>query len=381
MKLPLIEPYSDDELLASRPQRMKKRYANGLSVPFDRVNHSKVMCFIKNEKMHWTKPKPRCINYRNSIFTAQLAKYIVPIERTMSHHELEDNYQVPFMSKGRNAIEVAALLRQAYDESNKSYIHLIDHSAYDGSITTKHQMIEFAWYKRHTPHQALQDLLKCQLDNKILSRNGVRVKCKGVRMSGDANTSLGNSVINYMMLRYQYPDSCIVVNGDDSVVFTNQELPLHEWSEVGMVSKFSVVKHFEEIEYCQSVPVLVGKQWVMMREPLRAMSRMAYRLTVGSDSDWFRTLGTGEMHSNPYDPFMQCMAQAFIARGREGRFRSHMLEYRNNVGWTKEVLLATQESTVAWQAAFGICDMQMRTMMDMVSRQCCYDKPTSQNNK
>nr|QZZ63389.1 hypothetical protein [Leuven Tombus-like virus 5] len=373
LELPSVTPMSEEELIESRPARMKKRYTAGLAVPFDKKHHTRVSCFIKNEKMDVSKPKPRCINFRNSIFTANLAKWTVPIEKLLSHFELKDNGGVPFMSKGRNAIELGRMLHNAYQVASKRYIHLVDHSAYDGSITVDHIRIEESWYHKMCTNKELSDLIKLQRLNKITSRNGVKAKCKGVRMSGDANTSLGNSVINYVMLRYQYPDAVIIVNGDDSVIYSDQEKPRFEWSEVGMVSKTSVVTEFIDLEYCQSKPVFTEAGWVMMRDPFRTMSRMAYRLTAGKDSDWFHTLGVGELHSNPYDPFMQAMANGFLKRGKNGRYRRHLVEYRHNVGWVKDVIPPTILSTISWQTTFSIDSLMMRTMVDMVTRQCCYD--------
>jgi len=277
LDLPMVEPMSDQELIDSRPPRMRKRYAAGLSVPFDEKIHSRVSCFIKNEKMDEVKPKPRCINFRNSIFTAQLAKWTVPMEKLLAKWALPDNAGVPFMSKGRNAIELGKMLHDAYTSAGKKYIHLVDHSAYDGSISAHHIMLEREWYAKMSGGDAqLHTLISLQLNNKIVSRNGVKAKCKGVRMSGDANTSLGNSVINYVMLRYQYPDAVIIVNGDDSVIFTDQSEPRFDWKVVGVDSKTSVVQEFFDLEYCQSKPVHTEVGWVMMREPVRAMSRMSY---------------------------------------------------------------------------------------------------------
>lgn len=378
LDLPSIEPMSDEELIASRPPRMKKRYASGLKVPFEGKIHARVSCFIKNEKMAIEKPKPRCINYRNSIFTAQLAKWTVPIEKLLAHWPLPDNGGVPFMSKGRNAMELGQMLNQAYTLAGKKYIHLVDHSAYDGSINVEHIKLERKWYQKMSQNDSsLYDLITLQLENKIVSRNGVKAKCKGVRMSGDANTSLGNSVINYIMLRYQYPDSIIIVNGDDSVIFSDLVEPTHSWEEVGVNSKVSVVQEFTDLEYCQSRPVHTEKGWVMMRDPIRSLSRMAYRLTHGKDSDWFYTLGVGELHSNPFDPFMQAMAEGFIKRGKGGKFRSHLREYRHAVGWTKDVERATHYSTINWQTTFNIDSAMMKSMVDMVLRQCCYASTTS----
>lgn len=369
-----LVPMTDQELLESRPARMKKRFKNGLSSEVE-PRHARVMMFVKNEKMNLNNGRkpPRAIQYRNSIYTAHLAKYTVRLDKILSKEPMLDNYGFPIMTKGRTAIQIGKLISDAWYASGSEHAYLIDHTAYDAHITSEHLKLEHLYYlTQYGFDSELKRLLKFQLHNKVTSRNGIRVNVEGCRMSGDANTSLGNSILNYMMLRYCFPDSIILVNGDDSIVFGGRQH--HSFTEVGMKSKMNMAYTMNDLEYCQQKPVLTEEGWVMMRDPSRVLNRSALRISNGSMKDWLLTVGIGEAHACPYDPLSQALAKRFMELGSKGgKFRLNMLEWRHKVTACKEIKPATKMSTQQWQATFGIDTKCMDFMIRCVSNLVLYD--------
>lgn len=368
-----LEPLSDAQLLASRPQRMRKRYTNGLSAVFE-PRHARVMMFVKNEKMNLTagRKPPRAIQYRNSIYTARLAKFTVQLDLILSKGAMKDNYGLPIMTKGRTAIQVGQLIAKAWFESGGEHAYLIDHVAYDAHISAAHLDIEHKYYlKQYNQDSELKELLDYQINNKVMSRNGIKVTVRGCRMSGDANTSLGNSVLNYIMLRYCFPDSIILVNGDDSIVFGGHQA--HQLHEVGMVSKVKLANDISQLEYCQQQPVLTDIGYVMMRDPWRVLNRAAIRLSAGNIKDWLLTVGIGEAHACPYDPISQALATRFRELGLGAKFRQHFMQYRHNMAYCPDIIPATSKSILGWQESFGIDTNCMNFMIQCVKNMVLYN--------
>lgn len=189
-------------------------------------------------------------------------------------------------------------------------------------------------------------------------------------MSGDANTSIGNSIINYLILRWCFPESTIMVNGDDSIIFGGYQE--HDLALTGMKSTISKAHTLDEIEFCQLRFVQFGETCAAMRDPHRVLSRMAIKCTTAPPNrDWYYTLGQGEMHASPYDPFVQRLARSFDRHGKKGRFRRHLLEYRHGVLATSEVHRETIESTKAWSRVFRIDPEIAASLFRFAEQLCC----------
>lgn len=352
-----LTPMGDQELLASRPARMVKRYTRGLERKLTK-NDATVQMFIKFEQMKlWAGRKPpRAIQARNCTYTANLAKYCVPMEHQTATVPMDDNHGFPMTTKGRNTFELADLIFAAYSRSIGP-IYLVDHVAYDAHQGPHHQFIERMAFQKSFPGDSrVIELMKMQRHNKVYSKNGIRVRCKARRMSGDANTSVGNSIINYTMLRYVFgPSAIIMVNGDDSIIFSPNP-PLHDFVDVGMETKWSVVHFMEDIEYCQMKPVLGECGWAMVKNPERVTSRKQLKLS-NIDSDlWMRVVGLGEMISSPYDPISQAICRGYLKRSKSTKWNSRILSYQaKEMGrGIKQVFPYNEQCATSYAYAWGL---------------------------
>lgn len=324
-----MDKFTFSEIVQSRPARMKRRYKTALQLPL-KPGHWTVRMFVKFEKMHDPDKACRAIQYRATPFTARLARFLLPLEHKLYDIMLPDNHNYRVFAKGRNARDRALDLRRAFDHYDRPYVYLVDHSKFDSSVNAEHIKACHKVYCAINKSRELKFLLDKQIKNNGSTRNGIKYTCIARRMSGDADTALGNSLINYFVLRYVFGDEAIIyLDGDDSVVFLPRAcLTMSRLAETGFESKWECVRSFEMIEFCQSKPSYVDG-WVMLREPIRALSRSVWKCGKRSSdhADYIHTVGVGESWCSDGSPLMWTLANEYIRRTPAGKVRMSYLEY------------------------------------------------------
>nr|QTJ63707.1 RNA-dependent RNA polymerase [Dipteran tombus-related virus] len=180
--------------------------------------------FTKIEKTRTDKYKPpRLIQPRHQSFNIEYGRYIKPLEITLTKkHTNKHNF-----GKG-NYDEIA----QRIDKLRRKYQYYTegDHKTFDAHVTIEHLKMTHKFYQKcYNNFPAINKLARKTLVNNCVTTYGMKTKIKGTRMSGDVDTSIGNSLINLAILR-----ECIhrlkihgdaIVNGDDFILFTNQPIP------------------------------------------------------------------------------------------------------------------------------------------------------------
>nr|WPR18384.1 MAG: RNA-dependent RNA polymerase [Skomarfal virus 39] len=243
-----------------------------------------------------------------------------------------------------------------YCHFDNPFVYLIDHSKFDSRVNWRLLRMEHRFYLNIFPDPFLEYLLKFQINNKGRSRNGLKYQCLGRRMSGDANTALGNCVINYALLRIKFgPLAIIYLDGDDSVVFTEHIVNDLNFEDTGMVSKIQIVRHFQEIEFCQARPVMTSLGWLMCREPMRALNRALWKLgTVPKDlHNYLATIGIGEGLCSPEMPIISVISKVYRSLG--GKYKIHYSQYRpDTMACVKKFLMPTHSSRVSFANAFDL---------------------------
>ncbi|UHR49843.1 MAG: RNA-dependent RNA polymerase [Fushun naranga aenescens tombus-like virus 1] len=221
---------------------------------------------------------PRCIQYRNKRYCLRLATYLHPIEEHC--YAAVDWTDTPIFSKGRNLKQRGADLHGKWNSFVKPLALLLDHSKFDAHVTLQLLNMEHKFYRACNDSQELKDLLSGQLLNKGRTKNGTTYTTKATRMSGDQNTGLGNSLINYAMLsafaKHFDLKHSIYVDGDDSVIIIENEgkhYDLKYFEQFGMKTKGSSTTEFSQVEFCQTRPVELDAGWTMVRNPYRLLLR------------------------------------------------------------------------------------------------------------
>lgn len=222
---------------------------------------------------------PRAIQFRTPEFNLMMAHYLKDFEEKF--YELGPG--VRSIAKGRNAQERASDILAKWEKFDDPVVYMADHSAFDSSIRVEHLRACHKIYRHFVKSKTLKKLLQCQINNKGYSKSGIKYKISGTRMSGDFDTGLGNSLVNWITLRYVFRrvKSEIYLDGDDSLVFLERrDLPLvdvGEFAACGFETKIDLTDQLVEAEFCQSKLVRADPP-IMVRNPYRLFSHFCVSL-------------------------------------------------------------------------------------------------------
>lgn len=286
---PPTAPISIDQFLdcyKGRKRRVYELAVESLDVTQVERKDAFLSSFVKPEKTNITEkgdPAPRVIQPRSARYNVCVGQYIKPIEHLL-YRAIDVIYGAPTVAKGKNALERAKMLKEAWDAMDDPIAIFMDASRFDQHVSEE----ALAW--EHSVYNALfmndpelQRLLAWQLDNRgfIYCADGnVKYRVRGRRASGDMNTALGN-VLLMCALMWTYLSQIakeafrLINDGDDCVVlverrhFQTLKSTYKEWfRRAGFTMKLDgYTDVFEKISFCQSQPVFDGVRWVMVRDP------------------------------------------------------------------------------------------------------------------
>jgi len=296
---------------------------------------AEVRMFLKDDKYHLKQPSelldgevdkfgpPRCIQFRNKRYGVLLARYLHGVEERT--YNLRDVTGSRVFAKSRNLDERAADIVEKWESFTNPVALCLDHSKFDCHVQVGHLKEEHEYYKRwYKSSNLLTRLLRMQIVNKGVTHTGLTYKTKGTRMSGDQNTGLGNSVINYGMLRYytRKVKAAFYIDGDDSVIIVDRADLKHcdfdSFEKFGMSTKLDIVTELERIEFCQCRPVFDGVSWHFTRNPYRALARMPWvtnRRALNHIPRHIKSVGMCEVALNYGMPVMQAIGWKLIRFG------------------------------------------------------------------
>jgi len=295
-------PCSEDFII-SRAKSSKKQLLIGakesLAQESLKPSDGHVKMFLKDDKYHDGQDlagylgmednkkisAPRCIQYRNKRYCLRLATHLHPIEEAT--YGFKDWTGTPVFAKGLNLRQRGEALRNKWESFAFPKALLLDHSKFDAHVSDKLQDLENWYYLKCNNDHELRQLLGMQRINKGRTKNGTRYTTYATRMSGDQNTGLGNSVINYAMLadflQFYGLKGSILVDGDDSVLIIEDEgkhYDLSFFKQFGMKTEGSETTDFSQVDFCQTKPVELEHGWTMVRNPYRLLLRMGWTTKV-----------------------------------------------------------------------------------------------------
>lgn len=246
--------------------------------------------FTKIEKMKTNKYKaPRMIQARHPVFNIHYGAYIKPLE----HMILSRKTHIHF---GKGDYD---LIAQKINKLRNKYTWYTegDHKTFDAHVTTEALKLTHKFYQSCYNHdRKLRELSKRTLNNICISRHEDKYKIKGTRMSGDVDTSIGNSLINYAILMWLLDELGItgdaIVNGDDFILFTKEEIPIDlaatMFRRVNMETELlPSTQNIHQVEFCKSKFVITPEgNFTMMANPSRSIETfgMTHRVHVDRQS-------------------------------------------------------------------------------------------------
>jgi hypothetical protein len=229
--------------------------------------------FTKFEKQCLLKAL-RLINPRSARFNLVLGRYLKKSEKLYFEaiNEVWGAKTDHTVIKGMDSFASAAVLKQKWDRFRNPVALGLDATKFDMHVSVSALRYEHEFYNEVFQSDELSTLLSWQLHNKgvaYCNDGTVRFEMPGTRSSGDLNTSLGNCIIMCSLIWAMCKQLDIVSelanNGDDCVLMLEQEdlervlkyVPEY-FERVGFrMTVEAPVWTFEEIEFCQSHPVLL----------------------------------------------------------------------------------------------------------------------------
>jgi hypothetical protein len=254
----LVRPYftgksSIHNFISGKKGKLRTRYLEALhkikSDGFDLKKDSGIKMFIKNERYNEVKP-PRAIMGRDPKFNIMYSMYTTPLEEAMQH--------LPQIMKGENFLgrgkKFAAIMSKIYAE--------IDYSKFEGSQRAKLlELVEWYILKRLYPEDDLiRQLFKAKLAKDGTTCNGVKFSFFGTRGSGDMDTGLFNTILNWIACR-RFEDynntggkGRFIVDGDDGVIGINNENAtfIDTAKSFGFDAKIFKRMDYHDVEFCSS---------------------------------------------------------------------------------------------------------------------------------
>nr|QTJ63593.1 RNA-dependent RNA polymerase [Hymenopteran tombus-related virus] len=249
-----LRPWSMDEFINSMDDPSKRKFYTSIKLGLEqgRTVSALITPFTKLEKMSTSKYRPpRLIQARHPSFNMAYGCYIKPLERSLKSdiHFGKGTYD-------QIGAKISKLARRY------KYYTEGDHITFDAHVTPEMLRLCHRFYARcYQQDSGLLRLSRKTIRNRAISRNGERYSVNGTRMSGDVDTSLGNSLINYYIIMEVIHrlgiDGDAIVNGDDFIIFTNSPIPTepakllfrHYNMDTKLVASTDNIHH---VEFCRT---------------------------------------------------------------------------------------------------------------------------------
>lgn len=283
----IMRPCSQTTIIehaTSNKRKLLQQAADSLKIEELLMKDSRVRMFLKDDKYHTMKiGAPRCIQYRNKRYCLPLATYLHPLEKSV--YEWEDASGTRIFAKSRNLIQRGTDIQSKFNFFVNPAVISLDHSKFDCHVNKQLLALEHKFYNACFRSKELSTLLNWQKLNIGSTKNGTKYRTAFTRMSGDQNTGLGNSIINYAMtrqvldvLKIKY---CLYIDGDDFLIFVERStahlVDPGAYAKFGMATKLdSVAYEIEHIDFCQTRPVFNGVGYTMVRNPVRMLERIQW---------------------------------------------------------------------------------------------------------
>lgn len=325
-----LVPWSLKQVVESYTGGKRKIYERAMeSVMNCTFNKSwaKVRMFVKPDKYDICKIKqkvPRAIQYRKPEFNLLVAQYLRPIEEKF--YNLKNGKGLRYVAKGRNLQQRASDIINIWESFRNPVIISIDHSKFDSCVRVEHLRALHRFYLSIFKSKHLYFILRHQLNNKGFSMQGLKYKVKGTRMSGDYDTALGNTLLNffviYSVLDRMDVDGHFYIDGDDGLIFIERahlskfQEHTHYFEWMGFETKISI-DDLSTFEFCQT-KLIRSSPPVLCRDPRKVVSNLCVSLRKYDSVTWpkiFQGKVICEYWANQGVPIVTEWLESLLVRG------------------------------------------------------------------
>ncbi len=386
-------PVTPEEFVESYKGRKRTIYASYLDEFISKgvsEIHARFKTFMKVEKVP-TNKSPRTIQPRSPIFNIGLGRFLKHKEKPIFRAIAKVFKQDIVVFKGLNANQAGQEMRTLWERFNTPVAVGLDASRFDASVDEGMLRFEHSLYNALFQDKELARLLKMQLKNVGVAYcydGKIKYTVSGGRGSGDMNTSLGNSFIMcaivWCWLQKCGVNACLANNGDDCVVIM----------ESGDLEQFSLgfdvfaascgftmvveepVYEFEQIEFCQTHPILVGGEWRMVRNFTTAREKDSMCLfpldNAGALQSWLYAVGECGLALCSGVPVMQEMYTAMMRSGRPSNMSEAVFMQSGSrmmsIGMESKRVPVSEDARYSFYVAFGVTPDEQVAMEEYYSQ-------------
>lgn len=386
-------PITHEEFCAKYGGMKRKRYeraAVNLRTQPRNPRASAVMGFLKPEK--WLEHKaPRLISPRSPEYLLESGCYLEPLEKKM-YRAIASANRYECVMKGYNLRDRASVMRQHWDSFERPVAVGLDASKFDQHVSVQALQYEHSFYlKTYRNDPLLRSILGQQLLNRVkcFCEDGiVSWTSQGGRMSGDMNTALGNCILSAGMLSSWAEEIGVriktVVDGDDCVAFMESrdlgrflEGIIPWYAARGFRMKIEPACYeFEDIEFCQCHPVFTGEYWILVRNPIKAITQDHAWIERGGITHEEVLSATGEGGYQLYQDIPVLASYYKMLRGSKKlskRAKSYLhtsKDWLRHLNSDKYSVLGqiTDECRLSFYKAFGISPAHQRMLEEYFSK-------------
>lgn len=361
----LVEPWSEDRVIAGYSGKKRRAYETARDemlggMPISRRD-GRISAFVKAERRRADSDKdPRIIQHRSVKFTLRMLTYVKAVEERLYHlkgdlpRQVKGLYTFP---KHLNQDEKACLISRKYASIPNCRVYSGDFSRFDQHVSRELVDLEHGFYLSLFGNKGdLPWLCQQQKRNKGKSMGGIKYWCDGRRMSGDANTSLGNNVLVWAMVT-SYAMSIggrwdVMIDGDDFLVFYEGDRRLPStgmFEDFGHVVEGEVYSKLTDVVYNQSKVCVGARGLTLVRDPKKVVDTFSvnykhFNEPIGRERV-LKTSAQGMLALYSGIPVLQTYAQKVVAKFSSRKLLITSLD--------EEVLRAVRNVDARWYEAVG----------------------------
>lgn len=396
-KIGTLLPLTLEETLSTfkgaKNKLYKRAYDSLLVEPFGDKD-GRIKSFVKAEKfnpLEKVNPDPRMIQARDPRYNLHLAAYLRGIEHFVYGLTVGG---VKCVAKCLNPAQRYDMLAAKWAMFKDPVCFSVDATRFDKHVASEMLDVEHDFYESCYPGDPfLKRLLKYQKLNVCTTNNGLRYTVKGMRMSGDMNTGLGNILLMIAMLlaalhhllvkAFQLMD-----DGDDCLVVTErsdfEKLRLNlpkVFLSFGQELKIENVAYdIRDVVFCQSKPTWNGDRYVFARNWRKVLSQSCCGTKHWNDPKMVRPLfgliGDCELATHGGIPILEPYAIRLqqLSNGARARLETLDSSYQYRVGSWGLDLSSVKPKGITWKArleferTWGVSIVEQMAIEDTISR-------------
>lgn len=359
-----------------RKEQLKQSYRDLMSQPLNKRDEA-VDAFIK-EEFYPEYKCPRGIYSRSDRFKVYCGPVVKAIQDIIFAH--------PAFIKKVPVADRPSYIKEAFDKVEGN-IKAGDFKAYESHFTKDmYEMIEFEVYKYLTSnnqeaHEVMQTFMRVVSAVNKIKFSDVTVTIPATRMSGEMNTSLGNGIVNFIIINYiceviYKTEVTAYVEGDDSIYKTLAAVTKQDYEMCGFTCELDTVETISEASFCglvfdtENLTVIADPIKYILKTPW--MMRRWMRASDKAKMGVLKSKALSLLWQFPGCPIIQSYAQYLYRNTYQYNIPKSQLEYIKScydlsVG-EYEFVHKNQSEAIFKPTPVAIVDLRTRLLMEKVYR-------------